>query len=1242
MAIEADTMQHRLGKRLDQEEVYCTFRPKDIYENMEDSHVSKPAVMKILNAIVDYADVRMIMFRPLRQHEPPSVMKERLVTPEKGGFVGLDFSLPPHNKRNKAEVNEVTPPDTPESSVCSTPEPKGPVLSKKKGPVLSKEKGPVLSKEKGPVYEDVEEKPIPTKPMEYADLTYYYSGPAPDLDTYFYKDKADMTPEEKKPEEKPAPTRLKKVKPPVEDIWAVYNRLVHRPERTTKRSIMAKKDLVVPDFDASGVAVKRASKKSVVTDIEEVVPLPLFPESAEEPDVVEEPRKEETTFLKNRWYKEIKNKVDEKETTAEVVLKLPGREEQEELFDQARDLEQEETDLFQQNGVLDGARALFDINHRKMLKRITRKSYGQFQRKEIGKNWPGWCICRLPVLSYFRSNISHFPVVYKIPKEAVLKLQEKNGQEMWPQEIDLFEPFQKAIECTRDFRGPHWTRFWDEKVREEYVAQREALFRLTAKRSEYNPHARSVAEKQVKFMDTILEWLVCGHASSLDPDGEIAAVYARLTKKQQQAPIFKLTKTIEKKLFKKKEADYIKLAKEEVSKAGRQASEVEQKVLEAETVQNTIPSYAHLAGAVELAKPEQTAAETEQSTAEGVATLLAAKEMEEKQEAVLEPDTYEDDEGRNLEVDIANWLLDPQDAKDSTGEFKMLNSTFPAKENQNPFERASDMALKILFLRNSYADWVASMKAQDEDIMRGALAKELGKERGATVFACFKWLRDADPRGDPSGELACIDAELLNEGGSLEHRARVIGTILSFSYSTWGPSMLAKTMAIEEHQSDQLRRLYAQYGPDRSMRLRRIYCWLENRCLENDPSGEIAMLYNLLTFKPDAAPADMAQEIEENMDCLEDRLGDDWIDDVRTATTLCSKKHADVNSETSKSKSKKAPTKEKAWSRKSARKSDETVTSKKAIGRKRAFKNEAARKMARTSHLESSTSDGAPSTKKRPTSTKARASEEAPIRELESSATKGVPPTMEATKVPTSQKDAANAKASTSKKASRPKTAPTSTKVRTNEETPTNIKPEDDSNDGTRGRTAKPTINKRKSCKRSRGDGQDSKKTKMNGRSAMEITPEGSADGDQVHISQKPPIGIAPVALASDSRFYGPLALAGQHAGILQRQMQVREDYGPLDLAGQHAGMLQRQMPVRNEVLRQRQTPAHRQAMLPHYSVPAYQDGFVQLNSGGKPLFLTGDSLSGGKVEWHVGPEAPRYNIHPPGRPRTPGDFWPY
>jgi hypothetical protein len=103
MDIDGEVMQTRLGKRLDQEEVYCTFRPKDIHESMEDPHVSKPAVMRILLAIEDYENVRMIRLKPLRQHEPPSVMKERLSKPEIGGFKGLNFNLEKNRKKQELE-----------------------------------------------------------------------------------------------------------------------------------------------------------------------------------------------------------------------------------------------------------------------------------------------------------------------------------------------------------------------------------------------------------------------------------------------------------------------------------------------------------------------------------------------------------------------------------------------------------------------------------------------------------------------------------------------------------------------------------------------------------------------------------------------------------------------------------------------------------------------------------------------------------------------------------------------------------------------------------------------------------------------------------------------------------------------------------------------------------------------------------------------------------------------------------
>lgn len=93
MRIDGKLMQHRLGKRLDQEEIYCTFNPTDIYKSMEDSHVIKDDVMTMLLSIEDFDEIRMIRLKPLRQHERPSPFRIEPVVPEKGGFMGLNWAM---------------------------------------------------------------------------------------------------------------------------------------------------------------------------------------------------------------------------------------------------------------------------------------------------------------------------------------------------------------------------------------------------------------------------------------------------------------------------------------------------------------------------------------------------------------------------------------------------------------------------------------------------------------------------------------------------------------------------------------------------------------------------------------------------------------------------------------------------------------------------------------------------------------------------------------------------------------------------------------------------------------------------------------------------------------------------------------------------------------------------------------------------------------------------------------------
>mmetsp|Transcript_3633 Transcript_3633/g.8766 ORF Transcript_3633/g.8766 Transcript_3633/m.8766 type:complete len:1555 (-) Transcript_3633:156-4820(-) len=110
MRIDGDLMQHRLGKRLDQEEIYCTFNPTDIYKSMEDAHIRKDDVMTMLLSIDDYENIRMIRLKPLRQF---SQTQNEPVVPEKGGFIGLDLAagkkrLKELRNRKKAQKITVT------------------------------------------------------------------------------------------------------------------------------------------------------------------------------------------------------------------------------------------------------------------------------------------------------------------------------------------------------------------------------------------------------------------------------------------------------------------------------------------------------------------------------------------------------------------------------------------------------------------------------------------------------------------------------------------------------------------------------------------------------------------------------------------------------------------------------------------------------------------------------------------------------------------------------------------------------------------------------------------------------------------------------------------------------------------------------------------------------------------------------------------------------------------------------
>ena len=188
MEIDPDIMQHRLGKRLDQEEIYCKFRPKDIYESMEDPHVSKPAVMRILLAIKNYDDVRMVRLRPLRQHERASVFRERMWAPEVGGFKGLDFELSAQllkeqKKGRKSITQLVIEEEKKEDDVVRVPKKEDKCKSRlngqKKIGVLVPKNSLKTAANKAPNQDDDEE-----EGNDAAAQYQFYPGPVRDLETY--------------------------------------------------------------------------------------------------------------------------------------------------------------------------------------------------------------------------------------------------------------------------------------------------------------------------------------------------------------------------------------------------------------------------------------------------------------------------------------------------------------------------------------------------------------------------------------------------------------------------------------------------------------------------------------------------------------------------------------------------------------------------------------------------------------------------------------------------------------------------------------------------------------------------------------------------------------------------------------------------------------------------------------------------------------------------------------------------
>lgn len=89
-------MQGIFGKRLDQEELYCSFDRRDVAGAMEDPDISKQILVDLARRLEDFPDIRMLMLEPIVQNEEKprvtrssKIQTEQPVTKDFVNFVGL-------------------------------------------------------------------------------------------------------------------------------------------------------------------------------------------------------------------------------------------------------------------------------------------------------------------------------------------------------------------------------------------------------------------------------------------------------------------------------------------------------------------------------------------------------------------------------------------------------------------------------------------------------------------------------------------------------------------------------------------------------------------------------------------------------------------------------------------------------------------------------------------------------------------------------------------------------------------------------------------------------------------------------------------------------------------------------------------------------------------------------------------------------------------------------------------------
>jgi len=82
-------MKKILGKRINQEDIYCTFSIQDVRQALDDPTVSKDTLLWVLHQIEDFPDIRMIKLQSLRVNIPTGRSHSSKCNRAIGGLQGL-------------------------------------------------------------------------------------------------------------------------------------------------------------------------------------------------------------------------------------------------------------------------------------------------------------------------------------------------------------------------------------------------------------------------------------------------------------------------------------------------------------------------------------------------------------------------------------------------------------------------------------------------------------------------------------------------------------------------------------------------------------------------------------------------------------------------------------------------------------------------------------------------------------------------------------------------------------------------------------------------------------------------------------------------------------------------------------------------------------------------------------------------------------------------------------------------